>query len=99
MVRSSGFSDNHENKTKNKIHKFVAEQKLTRPIQIIQKCKANRLPEEDKDGFPIRSSIQLLIVVEVWLYPVNQAWVHFIHLIKDEHGALTVGHVASNPLL
>ena len=42
-------------------------------------------PEEDEDGFPIRNSIQLVVVVQVRLYGVNQAGVHLVHLIKDEH--------------
>lgn len=56
-------------------------------------------PEEDEDGFPIRNSIQLSLVVKVRFYAVNQARLHLVHLIKDEHGASTVGDVAFDPLL
>ncbi len=57
------------------------------------------LPEEDEDGFSIRNSIQLVVVVQVRLYAVNQARMHLVHLIKDEHGVCTVGDVAFDPLL
>lgn len=59
----------------------------------------NFLPEENEDGFPITNSIQLVVVVQVWLYAVNQARMHLVHLIKDEHGLRTLGDIAFDPLL
>ncbi len=59
----------------------------------------SNIPEEDEDGFSVRNPIQLVVVVQIWLYAVNQARMHLVHLIKDEHGACTVGHIAFDPLL
>lgn len=55
-------------------------------------------PEEDEDGVPVWNSIQLVVELQVWLKTVNQARVHVIDLIKDEHGVCTSGDVPSNPL-
>ena len=56
-------------------------------------------PEEDEDGFTIRNSVQLLVVVQEGLNTVNQAGRHLVHLIKDEHGAWAVGDITFDPLL
>lgn len=56
-------------------------------------------PEEDEDRFPVRNSVQLVVVVQVRLDAVNQAGLHLVHLVEDEYGAFTAGDVAFDPLL
>lgn len=56
-------------------------------------------PEKNEDGFPVGDPIQLLIVVQVRFYAVNQAGMHLVHLIKDEQRVCTAGDVAPDPLL
>lgn len=55
-------------------------------------------PQEDEDGFLVRNSIQLGIVVQERLDTVNQTRTHLVHLIKDEQRAFTVADVALDPL-
>lgn len=62
-------------------------------------CHIRFIPEEDEDGFPIRNSIQLVVVIQERLDAVNQARVHLVHLIEDKHGTCTVGDIAFDPLL
>lgn len=61
--------------------------------------RMNRSPEENEDGFPVGDPVQLLVVVEVRLYAVNQAGMHLVHLVEDEHGVCAAGDVAPDPLL
>ena len=56
-------------------------------------------PEEDEDGFPIRNSVHLVVVLQVRHKTVNQTRMHLVHLVKDEHGASTLGDVTFDPLL
>ena len=56
-------------------------------------------PEKNEDGLPIRNPIQIIVVVQVWLDAVDQARLHFVHLIKNKHGAWTLCDVPFNPHL
>lgn len=55
------------------------------------------LPEEYEDGFPVRHSVQELVVVQEWLDGVDESCVHFIHFIKYEERSGTDAHVSPNP--
>lgn len=56
-------------------------------------------PKKNEDGFAIRDTVQLFVVVQKWFNAVNQSWMHLVHFVKDEHGAFAVGDVAFDPLL
>lgn len=63
------------------------------------RLRCHLLPEEYEDGFPVRNSIQELVVVQEWLDGVDESCVHFIHFIKYEDWSGTDAHVSPNPWL
>ncbi|KAK2091667.1 hypothetical protein P7K49_030951 [Saguinus oedipus] len=57
------------------------------------------IAEKDEDGFALRHSVNLLVVVWKRLDCINDPRVQFIHLIEYENRVHTCTHATANPLL
>lgn len=42
------------------------------------------VPYEDEDGFAVVVPVHNPRGSQEWYYHINQAWVHFVHLVKEK---------------